>query len=160
MTTIALIAAVAKNGVIGIDNHLPWHLSLDLKYFKQTTLNQAILMGRKTFESLGQALPQRHNIVMTRNQAWRAEGCDVVHSMEQALNLLPKDEKMFVIGGEEIFKIAFAHATDLYLTEIHQDFSGDVFFPHYEKSDWQEVSRSPQMENGIHFDFVVYQRQR
>lgn len=160
MTSLALIAAVAQNGVIGIDNRLPWHLSRDLKYFKQTTLNHAILMGRKTFESLGRALPLRRNIVMTKNQAWRSDGCEVVHSIEQALNLLQKDEKMFVIGGEEIFNLAFSQATDLYLTEIHQDFAGNVFFPSYEKSNWQEVSRYPHLENEINFDFVVYKRQK
>ena len=158
MTVLALIAAVAKNGVMGIDNCLPWHLSLDLQYFKATTLNHTVLMGRKTFASIGKLLPKRRNIVMTRDLEWQHDGCDVFHSIEEALTSCAQDEKVFVIGGEAIFKTVFPLATYLYLTEIKKDFSGDVFFPSYDKKVWQEVSRSPQEEEGVSFDFVVYKR--
>lgn len=158
MTAIVLIAAVAKNSVIGIENRLPWHLSTDLKYFKTTTLNHTILMGRKTFESLGRALPQRRNIVMTRDEAWQHPGCDVVHSVEEALASTLSEDKVFVIGGEAIFKAIFPHADYLYLTEIHQDFSGDTFFPVYDKTAWKEIQRTPHVEEGVNFDFVVYKK--
>lgn len=158
MSTIALIAAVAKNGVIGIDNRLPWHLSTDLKYFKATTLDHTILMGRKTFDSLGRPLPKRRNIVMTQNKSWQQEGCEVVHSIDEVLAKTSTEEKVFVIGGEAIFAAFLPRADYLYLTEIHQDFEGDTFFPHYEKTQWQEIQRLPHVEDEVRFDFVVYKR--
>lgn len=156
--TLALIAAVAKNGVIGIENRLPWHLSQDLQYFKATTLHHPILMGRKTFESIGKPLPKRRNIVITRNVGWQASGCDTFHSVAAALAACSHEAQIFVIGGEEIFKAVFPFATYLYLTEIHQIFSGDAFFPDYDKAAWQEISRVSRQEDGVIFDFVVYKR--
>lgn len=158
MMMLALIAAVAKNGVIGIDNRLPWHLSLDLQYFKSTTLNHTILMGRKTFDSIGKPLPKRRNGVITRDLSWQHDGCEVWHSVEEAVTGLAQDEQVFVIGGEEVFKLAFPFATHMYLTEIDHDFPGNVFFPAYEKTAWQEISRIPQQDGEVSFDFVVYKR--
>jgi dihydrofolate reductase len=158
MTKLALIAAVANNGVIGNNNQLPWHLSQDLQYFKATTLNHTILMGRKTFDSIGKPLPKRRNIVLTRELTWQHAGCEVCHSIAEAVAMCHPQETMFVIGGEEIFKLAFPLATHLYLTEIKKDFSGDVFFPVYDKVGWEEISRFPQQEGEIRFDFVVYKR--
>jgi dihydrofolate reductase len=158
MTMLALIAAVANNGVIGRDNQLPWHLPLDLQYFKAMTLNHAILMGRKTFDSIGKPLPKRRNMVITRDLTWQHEGCEVFHSIAEALADCSQDEKVFVIGGEEIFNLAFPLATHLYLTEIKQNFSGNVFFPVYDKVGWKEISRIPQQDGGVSFDFVVYKR--
>lgn len=158
MTMLALIAAVAKNGVIGIENRLPWHISLDLRYFKKTTLGHTVVMGRNTFDSMGKPLPGRRNIVITRNHNWQHSGCEVFHSVRSALASCAQDEQFFVIGGEKIFKAAFPFATHLYLTEIHQDFYGDTFFPVYDKRVWQEISRTAEVENQVSFDFVVYKR--
>ena len=158
MTMLILIAAVADNGVIGIDNRLPWHLSTDLQYFKRTTRHHTVLMGRKTFESIGKPLVDRRNIVITRNMDWQHEGCDVFHRIDAALASCQSDGQIFVIGGEAIFKATFALATHLYLTEIHQPFAGNIFFPTYDKTAWKEVSRLPQQEGEVSFDFVVYKR--
>ena len=158
MIMLALIAAVAKNGVIGRDNGLPWHLPLDLQYFKAVTLNHAILMGRKTFDSIGKPLPKRRNIVITRDLTWQHPGCEVFHSIAEALTACRLDDNVFVIGGEEIFQQVFPLATHLYLTEIKQNFSGNSFFPVYDKVGWEEISRVPQQEGGVSFDFVVYKR--
>lgn len=158
MSTIVLIAAVAKNRVIGIENRLPWHLSTDLKYFKAITLGHTILMGRKTFESLGRPLPKRRNMVMTQNKSWKHEGYEIVHAVDEVLDKTAAEEKVFVIGGEAIFTAFLPYADYLYLTEIHQDFEGDTFFPRYEKTQWREIQRFPQVEGEVNFDFVVYKR--
>lgn len=160
MTTLSLIAAMAKNRVIGRNNSLPWHLPEDLKYFKATTLGKPILMGRKTFESIGKPLPGRTSVVLTRNQGWSFDGCLVVPSLDAALAQLADREEILVIGGAELYQQTLARADRLYLTEIDADFEGDAWFPEFDRSLWQQISCQPHPDNGrgFGFDFVVYQR--
>lgn len=160
MTTLSLIAAMAKNRVIGRNNALPWHLPEDLKYFKATTLGKPILMGRKTFDSIGKPLPGRTSVVLTRNLEWSFDGCLVVSSVDDALAQLADREEVLVIGGAELYQQTLPRADRLYLTEIDADFEGDAWFPVFDLSQWQQISRQPHPDNGrgFGFDFVVYQR--
>lgn len=164
---LALIAAVAENGCIGIDNKLPWYLPEDLKYFKAVTSGKAIIMGRTTFDSLGRPLPNRCNIVITRNTEFSApEGVRIVHSLAEALALAEAvaysqgDEEIVVIGGAQIYAQALAAADRLYLTEVKKDVAGDAFFPSFDKSDWQEVGRQDHHYEpaALDYSFVVYER--
>lgn len=160
MTTLSLIAAMAKNRVIGRNNALPWHLPEDLKYFKATTLGKPILMGRKTFDSIGKPLPGRTSVVLTRNPDWYFEGCLAVQSLDAALTQLADRDEILVIGGAELYQQTLPRAERLYLTEIDTDFEGDAWFPEFDRSQWQQISRQPHPDNGrgFGFDFVVYQR--
>jgi dihydrofolate reductase len=128
---LALIAARARNGVIGLDNRMPWHLPEDLAYFKRVTLGKPVVMGRKTFESIGRPLPGRLNIVVTRNPDWQAAGVQVAHSLDAALALAAAaaPEEIMLIGGAELYRQALPQADVLYLTEIDAEFAGDAFFP-------------------------------
>lgn len=139
---LSLLVAASENNVIGKDNGLPWHLPDDLKYFKNLTWAMPILMGRKTFDSIGKALPGRKSIVITRSQDWRHEGVDVVHSVEEAVAKAESFgvKEIFVIGGAEIFKTALPEAARIYLTRIHHPFEGDVFFPAIDESGWTLTS--------------------
>lgn len=138
---ISLIVAMASNRVIGINNQLPWHLSADLKKFKQLTLGHSILMGRKTYESIGRPLPGRTNIVISRNSDFQAPECLVFQDTTAALAYCQKQEEVFVIGGASFYAKLLPQASFIYLTEIHQQFSGDTFFPELETAHWQEISR-------------------
>ncbi|GAB3263821.1 type 3 dihydrofolate reductase [Larkinella harenae] len=160
---ISLIAAVAENGVIGRDNDLVWLLPDDFKYFKQTTSGHPILMGRKTFESLGKPLPNRLNVVITRNANYQPEGTIVVDSLDKALEEARKTgiAEAFVIGGAEIYRQAIPFADRLYLTEVKASFEGDARFPDFNQSDWEELSRRPHPADERHavpFDFVIWER--
>jgi dihydrofolate reductase len=138
---IALIAAVAANGVIGADERIPWRLPEDLKRFRAMTTGHAVIMGRKTWESLPRALSERQNIVVTRQANYVADGADVSRSLDEALTLVRLPQPVFCIGGGELYRAALPYATRLYLTEIARDFPGDATFPAIAKSDWREVSR-------------------
>ena len=144
---LALIVAMAKNHVIGINNNLPWHLSEDLKYFKRVTMGKPIIMGRKTFESIGKPLPGRTNIVVTRNANYQVEGVKVVHSLKAAMELcesiavIDGCEEAMVIGGAELYQQALPLADYLYLTDVHAEVEGDAFFREFDRSDWQEIAR-------------------
>lgn len=138
---ISIVVAMADNRVIGHENRLPWHLPADLKHFKQITMGKPILMGRKTFESIGRPLPGRTNIVITRDESYTAEGCVVVHSIEAALKAADSEEVM-VIGGAEFYQQALPHADTLYLTLVEGEFEGDTFFPELDDEEWREVERS------------------
>ena len=140
--TLSLLVAAAENNVIGKDNKLPWHLPNDLKYFKNLTWGMPILMGRKTFESIGKALPGRKSIVITRNNDWQREGVEVVHSIEEAIQKAEGYgvKEIFVIGGAEIFKTALPDANRIYLTRIHHNFDGDVYFPQVSNQEWDLTS--------------------
>ncbi|MBI4411764.1 MAG: dihydrofolate reductase [Deltaproteobacteria bacterium] len=127
--TLSIIVAMSKNGVIGKDNKIPWHLSEDLKRFKKITMGHPIVMGRKTFESIGKPLPGRENIVITHNPKFCADGVRVVHGLDQAMKGYKLDEEIFVIGGAEIYKSALPLADKVYLTRIEKEFEGDAFFP-------------------------------
>jgi dihydrofolate reductase len=159
ISRIAIIAAVARNGVIGVRNRMPWHLPEDLKRFRRLTLGHAVIMGRRTFESIGKPLPGRNNIVVTRSPDWTHPGCHAVHSLEAALAAVRVREDAFVIGGAEIYTLALPFACRLYMTEIECDFDGDAFFPEFDRSRWGEVSREPRVLGGaagFSYDFVAY----
>jgi len=155
---IASIFAMSANRVIGKDNQLPWHLPADLKFFKATTLHHPILMGRKTFESIGKPLPQRTSIIITRQLDYTVPDAIVVHSVAAGIKVaqeLAKD--IFIIGGAEILKEAFPLINTMYLTQIHADFEGDVFYPTCDEKQWQQVWREdhqPDDKNKYPFSFI------
>lgn len=165
---VSLIAAVAKNGVIGKNNDLPWRLPDDMKFFMQTTKGHHVIMGRKNYDSLHdqyKPLPQRTNIVVTHQQHLNAPGCIVVHSVEAAIDVAKKnqEQEVFVIGGAEIYKLALATADKLYLTEIDAVVDGDTFFPNFDKKEWKVAAKKHHDSDQRHpysFDFVVYERIR
>ncbi len=165
---IAMIAAVAENGVIGKDNDLVWRLPDDMKYFMNSTKNHYIILGRKNYESLPpkfRPLPNRTNIVITRQKNLELENTIVVNSLEDAIAVCKKDkqEKVFVIGGGQIYQQVLPITDTLYITEIHNKFDGDTFFPEYDKNEWEEISRDPHPTDERHkyaFDFVVYKRKK
>ncbi|MBI1343693.1 MAG: dihydrofolate reductase [Terrimonas sp.] len=160
---ISLIVAVSSNNVIGKDNQLPWHLPEDMKYFKNTTWAMPVVMGRKTFASLGKALPGRTNVVITRQQDWKTEGVKVVNSFDEAVGIaLQEDVKeIFIIGGAEIFKAAIPVVQRMYITRIHHEFEGDVFFPAFNEEEWELVSVRdcvPDENNIYAYTFQVWER--
>ncbi len=158
---VSIIVAVAQNGVIGRGNRLPWRLPDDLKYFKALTLGHHVIMGRKTFESIGKPLSGRTNVVVTRQPGYQAPGVVVAGSIEQALAACANDTEIFVIGGAELFAQTMDQAGRLYLTEIQQDFEGDVIYPRYDRSQWREVSREKRWldgPGGLEYHFVIYDR--
>jgi dihydrofolate reductase len=163
---ISLIAAVAKNGVIGKNNDLPWHLPDDMKYFMQTTSGHYCIMGRKNYDSIPEKfrpLPNRTNIVVTRQANLKAPGCIVTHSVEEGIEMATaaKESETFIIGGADIFRIGLLYANRLYLTEIDSMIAGDIFFPEINKGEWLEISRRHHEPDDRHiygFDFVVYDR--
>ncbi|TGE18650.1 dihydrofolate reductase [Hymenobacter elongatus] len=159
---IALVVAVADNGVIGRDNQLIWHLPADLRHFKKLTLGHPIIMGRRTFEAIGRPLPGRRNIVVTRQASWQAEGCEASFSVPAALEAArTSDEQVFVIGGGEIYRQALPAADVVYLTEVHHDFEGDVVFPDLSPAEWREETRErhePDDKHAYAFSFVTLRR--
>ncbi|MEH6575574.1 MAG: dihydrofolate reductase [Amphritea sp.] len=164
---LAIIVAQAENRVIGINNNLPWHLPEDLRYFKQVTMGKPIIMGRKTFESIGRPLPGRTNIVITRDSEYQREGIRVVHSLEAATRLAESiclidgfDEAM-VIGGSQIYAQALAIADRLYLTQVHAAVEGDAYFPEFHPGRWCEIGREDfvaQGHNPYDYSFIVLDR--
>lgn len=156
---VYLVAAVAANGVIGAQGKLPWHLPEDLKHFKALTLGHPVIMGRKTWESLGKALPGRDNIVVTRTPGYDAPGASVASSLDGALALCAGEPTVFVIGGAELYAEALPVADGLVLTEIQRDYSGDARFPDYNSAAWRETQRKPQTSaEGLRFDYVLYEK--
>lgn len=137
--TITLIAAMGQNRVIGRDNDLIWHLPRDLRHFKNKTKGHHIIMGRKTYESVGRPLPHRTNIIVTRDKNYRAEGCLIAHSLEAALKMVENDSTPYIAGGAEIYKQALSFADCLELTIVHQQFEGDAFFPQIDDDKWERV---------------------
>lgn len=157
--TLSLIVATDRNNGIGIDNTLPWRLPEDLAFFKRTTSGHAIIMGRKTFDSIGRPLPNRRNIVVTRNADWAHEGVERAGSLEEAVDLAG-DGEVFVIGGAQIYVDAIKVADKLIVTEIDAAYDCDAFFPAIDTALWTEVSRDSHhsAENGWDYAFVIYQR--
>ena len=156
---LALIAAVARNGAIGKDNALLWHLPEDLKFFKRTTLGCPVIMGRKTYDSIGRPLPGRRNIVITRQADWSASGVDTASSLTEALSLVADAPKVFIIGGAQIYEQALPLVQDIVLTEIDADYDADAFFPAWDRSAFEETSRERhQTDAGLAYAFVTYQR--
>lgn len=158
---IYLVAAVAANGVIGVAGRLPWHLPEDLKHFKKLTLGHPIIMGRRTWESLGKALPGRENIVVTSQPGYEAPGAAVASSLGAALALCAGEPVAFVIGGERLFVDTLPIAAGIVLTEIQREFEGDTWFPDFDRAAWREAQREAHTAvDGLRFDFVLYERKR
>ena len=158
-----IMAAIAKNNVIGKDNNLIWHLPADLRFFKQTTKGHTLIMGRKTFESLGNPLPHRDSLVVTRNKDYTSDGITVFHSLENALAYAEKKglEKVFILGGGEIYRQSMDIADKMIITEVHEEFDGDTNFPEIDKDTWKEISREEHKadeKNKYDFAFVEYVR--
>lgn len=140
MPQISIIVAMSENRVIGINNQLPWHISEDLKRFKSITMGKPIVMGRKTWLSIGRPLPGRDNVVLTRNKQFRAAGCSIYHSFEDVVDHYQTEEEIMIIGGKAIYTIALPITQKLYITQIHRCFEGDTFFPALPNC-WQEIYR-------------------
>lgn len=154
---LSVIAALARNRVIGRDNGLPWHLPEDLKHFKALTMGHHIVMGRKTYESLGRLLPGRTTVIVSRNPGYAVPGAVVVASLQQALKVCGDDPEIFLIGGAELYQQSLAIADRLYLTEIDMEFEGDAYFPAVSPVDWHETARESYISaNGLPFSYVIY----
>jgi dihydrofolate reductase len=160
--SLSIIAAVDQNQLIGKQGKMPWNLPADLKYFKQTTMGSPVIMGRKTFESIGFPLPGRRNIILTRNKDYSAEGCEIIYSQEEILDeFLKKEEEAFIIGGAEIYKQFLAYSDKLYLTIIEHEFSGDTYFPKLDWQKWNKISEKKGTTDGNNpysYSYHVYQR--
>jgi dihydrofolate reductase len=156
---ISMIVARSRNHVIGRDNQMPWKISADLQFFKKVTMGHPVIMGRKTWESIGRPLPGRRNIVVSRNAHLQLTGAEVVNSLDAALSSLSEAPRAFVIGGEQLFTQAFSKADRLYITEIEIDIEGgDTFFEVPNQSEWKEVERTPASEGDISFNFITLNR--
>jgi dihydrofolate reductase len=163
MNTITIIAAIANNNALGKDNDLIWYLPADLKRFKKVTSGHHILMGRNTFESIGKPLPNRTTVIITRNKAYKAEGCIVVDSIEKAIEVAKEDAKIFIIGGAEIYKqtITSNLVDQLDITKVHHEFDADVYFPEIDSAIWKEVSREDfeaDEKNTYDYSFISYKK--
>lgn len=159
MTVVSLIAAMDRRRLIGRDNALPWRLPEDLRHFKATTLGKPVIMGRKTWESLGRPLPERRNIVVSRNAGYAAAGAELAASLPAALALAGDVDEAFVIGGAELYRQALPLAQRLYLTEIDAEFAGDAWFPEFAAAEWREAAREARVSaDGLAFAFVRYER--
>jgi len=158
---ISIIAAMDIKGVIGLEGDLPWHLSADLKRFKAVTMGKPLIMGRKTHESIGRPLPGRKNIVLTQSQEFKAEGCTVAHSLEEALLVAGEVDEVMIMGGYGIYDQSLNRANRLYITEVHADVSGDVYFPEFDIGEWVEIERddhSADDKNDFDYSFLVMER--
>lgn len=162
--TISLIAAMADDRAIGIDNSLPWKLPADMKWFRRHTLGKPIVMGRKTFESFGaRPLPERTNIVITRDQDYRAEGVVVVHTIDEAIAAAGEVAEVMIIGGESFYQQMLPRADRFYLTQVHGRFEADAFFPDFDMDEWREVAREEHTadeKNEFDCSFIVLERKR
>lgn len=150
-----------KKGVIGLEGVLPWRLSADLKHFKAITMGKPLVMGRKTHESIGRSLPGRKNIVLSHAKDFDAEGCTIVHSLDDALQAAGDVDEVMIMGGSGIYDQSLARADRLYLTEVHADVSGDVYFPEFNKGEWLEIEReehSADEKNNFDYSFVILER--
>lgn len=158
---LSIIVAKAKNNVIGKENKLLWHLPEDLKRFKELTTGHVIIMGRKTFESIGKVLPNRKHIIFSNNPDFKVndENVEVVHSMLQIQEYIENEEENFVIGGAMIYNLLMPHVKKMYITEVEKEFEGDAFFPKVNLDIWKETSRKhEENEQDLKYDFVVYER--
>jgi len=159
MSCISLIAAVARNHVIGLNNTLPWHLSEDLKRFRVLTTGHHIIMGRKTYESLNRLLPGRTTVIVTRNPDYHVPGALVAASLPRAIALCNEDAEVFLIGGAELYREAMQLADRLYITTIDAEYEGNAFFPEFDQAAWQEIAREQHVSaEGLRFSYLIYQR--
>ena len=160
MSCVSVIAAVADNKAIGLDNALPWHLPEDLKRFRSLTMGHHIIMGRKTYESLGRLLPGRMTVIVSRQTDYCVEGAITAGSLESAISQCGSDEEIFVIGGAELYREALIKADRLYLTEISGEYPADAYFPEYDQGAWRELAREQHVSSeGLAYSFVVYGRE-
>jgi len=161
MSRLSIIVAMAKNRTIGVHNTLPWRCPEDLKHFKALTMGHHMIMGRKTFDSIGKPLPGRTTVVVSRNPGLSIAGCLVAHSLEQAIAACAGDDEIFVVGGAELYAQAMPLVDTLYITEIQQDVEGDAHFPEFNKSSWLEVAREARLQETpqpLAYHFVTYSR--
>lgn len=157
---ISMIWAMGKDNALGCKNRMPWYLPADFAYFKRVTMGKPVIMGRKTFESIGKPLPGRENIIITRDKAYKPEGCIVVYSIEEAIEYVKKKDS-FIIGGAEIYKEFLPLADLLYITEIDETFEADAYFPEIDYSQWKLISSEPGIKdekNTLDYRWVVYER--
>ncbi len=160
---VTIIAAVGRNRALGKDNDLIWHLPADLRRFKSLTRGHHVIMGRKTFESLGKPLPKRTNIIVSRNPHYSAEGCIVVNSLEKALEIARSDSNPFILGGAEIYKQALSFADHMDLTYVHEEFEADAFFPEFDPEEWELTGREDfekDAENPYDYSFLQYKKRK
>ncbi|MFW5450042.1 MAG: type 3 dihydrofolate reductase [Methylophagaceae bacterium] len=158
---ISIIVATDEHGLIGRDNNLPWALSADLQYFRRITMGKPLIMGRNTHESIGRALPGRKNIVLTNNADYQLGDCSVVHTIDEAVHACGSAEEVMVMGGASLYKQFLPLANKLYLTLVHANLSGDTWFPDWDKTQWQEISREDHdadNKNNYPYSFISYQR--
>ena len=159
MKKISIIVAMSKNRVIGVKNSLPWHISEDLKRFKRLTTGYPIIMARKTFESIGKPLPERRNIVISRNQNLKVQDVEVVKSIDDALKICSSENLIYIIGGEQIYNLAMPYANNIHLTEVNKEVEGDAFFPEFDKKEWKEIARENSKDFiDTSYSFVEYRR--
>jgi len=158
---ISLIVAMSKNHVIGVDNQLPWHLPVDLKYFKETTMGKPIVMGRKTFQSIGRPLPGRENIVLTREATFKAPGCWITGDIESVLKKYADTPELMITGGAQIFEQTLSLAQRLYITYVDVELKGETFFPYFDMAEWKEIARTMHLadeKNKYNCTFCIFER--
>ncbi len=158
---LSVIAAVARNNVIGNENKLLWHMPADLKHFKSVTSGHSVIMGRKTYESIGRALPNRRNIVISRQAGYSAAGCEMSRSLDEAITACKGEEEVFIIGGADIYRQALSLSDRIYLTRVAADFKGDAYFPEINFSEWKMVEtqhHKADEKNGFDYSFSTYHR--
>jgi len=159
--SLSLIVAMAQNRTIGVNNSLPWRCPEDLKHFKALTMGHHLIMGRKTFDSIGKPLPGRTTVVVTRNPTLRIDGCVMARSLEEAIAYCAGDDEIFIVGGAELYAQALPLADTLYITEIQQEVAGDAHFPEFDRAQWQEVAREVRSQRApqpLQYHFVIYRR--
>ena len=159
--SLSIIVAMAKNRTIGVNNTLPWRCTEDLRHFKRLTMGHHIIMGRKTFESIGRILPGRTTVIVTRDRSLTISGCLITHSLPEAMAACANARKVFIVGGAEIYAQAMEYANTLYITEIQQEVAGDTWFPEFDRSKWMEMFREKHYQEtpqALEFDFVTYRR--
>ncbi len=161
MSKLSLIVAMAQNRTIGVNNTLPWRCPEDLKHFKALTMGHHMIMGRKTFDSIGKPLPGRTTVVVTRNTELQIEGCMMAHSLEEAIKLCAEDDEAFIVGGAELYAQALPRVDTMYITEIQQAVEGDAHFPDFDKQQWQEAARDVRSQDTpqpLTYHFVTYRQ--
>jgi len=159
--SVSIIVAMAQNRTIGVNNTLPWRCPEDLKHFKALTMGHHMIMGRKTFDSIGKPLPGRTTVIVTRNDALKVDGCLVAHSLSEAIKLCASDTDIFIVGGADIYAQSMALADTLYITEIQEDVDGDAHFPEFDRNAWQVTAREVRSQTepqALEYHFVTYRR--
>ncbi len=160
MAIISIIVAMGRNNVIGINNSLPWRIPADLKYFKEVTLGKSVIMGQKTFESIGKPLKDRKNIILTFDKSFKGKDLIVVHSIEEAIKKTEKEQEIIIAGGASVYKQFLPLADKMYITLIDSDFDGDVFFPNFNKFNWLEIQRKERKSDGYNYAFLILEKKK